>query len=219
MVLAHITMGAESDEWVVHDAATLFPMMQTSRSYGCVHELFQLIPTVTILARKMSEETKRGSASDDLMTEYLMLRSAISSWQPDSDDEVHSLCGKLYQQALLVFLASFSEQGGESTEAGYPEEVQQAFDIFIPILDSVSPQASISTTLCWPLAIFGSCARTDEHRAVIANRLEILSDVYSAQSVRDTKVLLEKMWQRPTMTNPLCLEQIMREGNTAVLFL
>ena len=43
MVLAHITMGPDSDQWVLDDTALLFPMMQNGLSgypgtmSGCVH--------------------------------------------------------------------------------------------------------------------------------------------------------------------------------------
>lgn len=218
MVLAHITMGSESDDWVLHDAATLFPMMRALASSGCVHELFQLIPRVSILARQLAMETQLGVVSDCVLSEYMALRAIVSSWQPDSDDEIHSLCGRLYQQALLVYLASSAQIQGEAAPAGYSEEVQDAFETFIPFLESVPPEASISTTLCWPLAIFGSCAQTDEHRAAIAHRLDVLSDVYSAPSVRDTKSLLEKLWCGPHMANPSCLERVMKEEDMAVLF-
>ncbi|KPM42695.1 hypothetical protein AK830_g3895 [Neonectria ditissima] len=219
MTLAHITMGSESDEWVVDDSALLFPAIQTSPSSGCVHELFQLIPRVSIISRRWAAERQAGLVADDAIIEHETLRFVVSSWHPGSDDEIHGLCGRLYQQALLVYLAASSTLGTE-TQDGYSEDVQDAFDNFIPLLQSISPDSSISTTLCWPLAIFGSCARTAQHREAISQRLDVLSSVYSAQSVRDTKKLLEKLWQEddPRVANPSSLERMMKQERTTVLF-
>lgn len=220
MTLAHITMGPESDEWVIDDSALLFPAIPTSPSSGCVHELFQLIPKVSIIARQWIIESQNGVVSDDTIIEHESLQFAVSSWLPGSDDEIHCLCGRLYQQALMVYLAASLTPEME-TYSGYSGQVQDAFDNFIPLLESIPPDSSISTTLCWPLAIFGSCARTMEHRGAISERLDVLSSVYSAQSVRDTKTLLEKLWLEndPKLANPLSLERMMKEEGTTVLFL
>ncbi|KAH6974298.1 fungal-specific transcription factor domain-containing protein [Ilyonectria sp. MPI-CAGE-AT-0026] len=220
MTLAHITMGSESDEWVVDDSALLFPAIPTSPSSGCVHELFQLIPKVSIVARQWIAESQSGVVSDDTIIEHERLQFVVSSWLPGSDDEIHCLCGRLYQQALMVYLAASSASEME-TYSGYSVQVQDAFGNFIPLLESIPPDSPISTTLCWPLAIFGSCARTMEHRRAISGRLDVLSNVYSAQSVRDTKKLLEKLWLEndPKLANPLSLERMMKEEGTTVLFL
>ncbi|KAF7556932.1 hypothetical protein G7Z17_g1055 [Cylindrodendrum hubeiense] len=219
MTLAHITMGSESDQWVIDDSALLFPAIQTSPSSGCVHELFQLIPRVSIIARQWIAESRSGVVSDDTIIEHEMLQFTVASWLPESDDEIHCLCGRLYQQALLVYLAS-SSASYMDTRPGYTPQVQDAFDNFIPLIESIPPDSSISTTLCWPLAIFGSCARTIEHRGAISRRLGVLSSVYSAQSVRDTKTLLETLWKEddPKLANPLSLERMMKEEGTTVLF-
>ncbi|KAH7140271.1 fungal-specific transcription factor domain-containing protein [Dactylonectria estremocensis] len=220
MTLAHITMGPESDGWVIDDLALVFPTIQNSPSSGCVHELFQQIPSVSIMARQWAAETRSGNVSDDTIIEYESLHFSISSWLPDSEDEIYRLCGLLYQQALLVYLAASSTSEMDAP-LGYSTQVQEAFDHFIPLLESIPPDSSISTTLCWPLAIFGSCARTVEHRRVISQRLDVLSSVYSAQSVRDAKLLLEKLWQEeePHLASPLSLERIMKEQKMTVLFL
>ncbi|KAH8892821.1 hypothetical protein GQ53DRAFT_745851 [Thozetella sp. PMI_491] len=230
MILAHVTMGPEADSWVLDDAAALFPLLQetavnSSAMLGCVHELFQLIPSVSILARRRQAELQSqstGACETDAM--FFGLYSTIQSWQPTSDDHVNNLCGRFYQQALLVYLASSLEGGMLEDGADgscYSPPVQAAFDEFIPLLASIMPGASISTTLGWPLAIFGSCARTPEHRSIISDKLNMLSDAYSAKSVRETKTVLEKLWARdePSMANPMSLEYIMKSENMTVLFL
>lgn len=229
MILAHITMGADSDQWVLNDTALLFPMMQNaSNQYpgaisGCVHELFYLIPKVSVLAREWRDGLRYGLDIEDLASQYMRLHTTIATWQPTSTDEVHVLCGRLYQQALLVYLASSFEHEEEVLEQGhaYSAPVHQAFNDFMEFLGSIPLDSSISTTLCWPLAIFGSCARSAEHRNTIARRLDSLSETYAAQSVRDTKKLLELMWEEdnPRAANPLGFEDMMNRAKMTVLFL
>ena len=212
MALAHITMGAESDDWVQHDAAKLFPIAKASRTTGCVHEMFQLIPQVSIVARRRSSE-----ASYQTSLEYDSLQAILQSWRPTSTDEIENKCGHLYQQALLVYLASVLDCQ-EVNYAGYSEQVQASFDSFIPFLETISPDSPISRTLCWPLAIFGSCAQTQEHRSIITQKLDILSTLYPAHSLRETKVLLEKLWASPASRSPLDLETLMEKEKMTVLF-
>ncbi|CAM1504158.1 Fc.00g017490.m01.CDS01 [Cosmosporella sp. VM-42] len=229
ITLAHISMGSESDEWVLDDAETLFPMMQVEPpnvpgaiSQGGVHELFQLIPKVAVLARQHRAEKERGIAPIETTFKYLSLQHTISSWRPTGKDENHDhdLCGILYQQALVVYMAaSFGDQGHESS--GYCAPVQEAFDKFMPFLASIPLDAAIATTMCWPLAVFGTCARTLEHQQIIGDKLEALSIEYSSRSVRDTKLLLERIWDENNgwEASPLSLEDIMKKEGTTVLLL
>lgn len=223
MTLAHISMGPESDEWVLKDAAMLFPMMQNESPEvpgadadsisGGVHELFQLIPMISVLARHWRAETHLGIRLGHTITELSELRSAVASWQPSRDEGVRSLCGRLYQNALLVYIAACFDDEADS--------VQKAFDAFTAFLASIPVDSPISTTMCWPLAVSGSCARTKAHRQVIAQKLDQLSTAYASQSVRDTKRLLERLWERGEvcMANPLGLEDMMKKERRTVLLL
>ncbi|VUC35487.1 unnamed protein product [Clonostachys rosea] len=214
MTLAHITMGSESDEWVLNDSNVLYPMLQSSP----IHALFKLIPKVSVLSRQWAAESQMGSVSDSLLREKEELYTLVSSWEPDSREINYTLCGIVYQQALLVYLASIPEADQEALPR-YPDTVQELFDTFLPFLMSTPPESPISTMLCWPLAIFGSCAVEGEHRRVIHERLQLLSQIYSAQSVRDTMILLEKMWaENSGPSSPLSFERIMKKEGMTVLF-
>ncbi|KAF3798174.1 Transcriptional activator protein UGA3 [Colletotrichum gloeosporioides] len=56
MTLAHISMGQESDQWVQDDIPQLFPMSEAEPESqfmsGCVHQLFGLVPIVSVVARR-----------------------------------------------------------------------------------------------------------------------------------------------------------------------
>lgn len=229
MTLSHISMGPKSDQWVLDDTAKLFLLMQTySPDYhgamsGCVHELFRLIPRVSILARRRRDEIDSGTGSWDTMNEYLELHAVISNWEPKSTDQTHIACGTLYQQALLLYLVASHENYGQSLQNPdeHPLLIQRAFETMASALESTPSDSVVSTTLCWPLAIFGSCARTEEHHEFVRKKLDILSSTYASQSVRDTKELLEMIWAEndPRTANPLSLELAMRRRKSMVLFL
>ncbi|KAJ0377641.1 hypothetical protein COL26b_004112, partial [Colletotrichum chrysophilum] len=67
--------------------------------------------------------------------------------------------------------------------------------------------------MCWPLAIFGSFAKSTEQKNFISRRLEELSLMYATQSVRDTQRLLEMIWEQkdPDMESPLCFADFMKK--------
>ncbi|KAF4865664.1 hypothetical protein CGCSCA1_v013915 [Colletotrichum siamense] len=226
MTLAHISMGQESDLWVQEDIAQIFPTSKAEPeshfTSGCVHELFGLVPMVSVVARRTRNELRRGTGLVDATIECWRLRSIISSWQPRSDDEVYRLCGRLYQQTLLVYLESAleSEPGGLSTHGSGLSLTERTLEGFVRFLETVPVDSPISTSMCWPLAIFGSCARSTEHRSVISSRLEELSLTYATQSVRDTQRLLEMIWEQkdPDMASPLCFADLMKREDMTVLF-
>ncbi|KAK2769481.1 C6 transcription factor [Colletotrichum kahawae] len=226
MTLAHISMGQESDQWVQDDIAQLFPTSQAEPEIhmisGCVHELFGLVPMVSVVARRTRDELQQGIGLGEAVIECWRLRSIISSWRPRSDDEVYRLCGQLYQQTLLVYLESAleSEPGRPSTHGSGLSLTEKTLDGFIHFLGKVPVDSPISTSMCWPLAIFGSCARSIEHRNAISRRLEELSLMYATQSVRDTQRLLEMIWEQedPDMASPLCFADVMKKEGMTVLF-
>ncbi|CAI0646569.1 unnamed protein product [Colletotrichum noveboracense] len=226
MTLAHISMGQESDLWVQEDIAHLFP---TSRAEpeshftsGCVHELFGLVPTVSVVARRTRDELRRGIGLGEAVIECWRLRSIILSWQPRSNDEVYRLCGQLYQQTLLVYLESAldSDTGCMASRGSDLSLTEKTLDDFIRFLKMVPTDSPISTSMCWPLAIFGSCAKSTEQKNFISRRLEELSLMYATQSVRDTQRLLEMIWGQkdPDMESPLCFADFMKKEGKTVLF-
>ncbi|KAH0431919.1 C6 transcription factor [Colletotrichum camelliae] len=210
MTLAHISMGQESDQWVQDDIAQLFPTSQAEPEIhmisGCVHELFGLVPMVSVVARRTRDELQQGIGLGEAVIECWRLRSIISAWRPRSDDEVYRLCGQLYQQTLLVYLESAleSEPGHLSAHGSGLSLTEKTLDGLIRFLGKVPVDSPIST----------------KHRNAISRRLEELSLMYATQSVRDTQRLLEMIWEQedPDMASPLCFADVMKKEGMTVLF-
>ncbi|RFU27346.1 hypothetical protein B7463_g9004, partial [Scytalidium lignicola] len=234
IVLANISMGEESDSWVLHDVAQLFPLMKSSYTgtlgsgtIGCVHELCRLIPTVSSLAMKRQKEESLGIESWETISTFLSLYTTIKKWESVCTDEFYTLCGKIYQHTLLVYLASsferYEQQANNDVFYGseYSPLVGLAFSNFIPLLDSVPVDSPMSSTLCWPLVVFGSCAKLAEHRELVRARLLAMSSVIGMGNARETCSLLDILWSSGdySQANPLSIEPIMKKEKMTVMFL
>lgn len=231
--LANITLGAESDDWILDDMSLLLPIMKnglgnsSSNMSGHIHELFQLIPTVSKLARKREAEGLLQLESWDTISSFISLRTKILSWKSNVSDEVHSMCGRIYQQALHIHLTSSFERFDKSLRDqlesidSYSPTVKAAFDNFIPLLQSVPVESPMTTTLCWPLVVFGSCAKKLEHRDAIRSHLVAMSTKLALVHAQESSRLLEILWAKgdPSLAHPLSLEMIMKDENLTILFL
>ena len=228
ITLSHITMGQSSDEWVLDDIALLFPTTQTDTAHpneilsGCVHEIFKFIPRVMVHARQLQLQKLHGEDIDEAIRVCASLRTEVAAWEPTVQEENYVLCGRIYQLAMCFYLDSILVQHVPQEEKEYyASSIGKFLDTGMPWLESISIDSPVSTTLCWPLAIFGACAKLAEHRKIIGDRLAQLSAWYSAPSVLETKKLLEILWSQDAHDHagPLEFERIMRKEDLTVLFL
>ncbi|ETS86553.1 hypothetical protein PFICI_00381 [Pestalotiopsis fici W106-1] len=232
ITLAHVSLGSTHDQSILNDTAVLFssihsmPLIQGSSSSGCVHDLFWLIPQVSAIAHRASNEIRSvAQFTPEIIAEYQSLLCSVSSWEPKSGDEIYNSCGRVYQQALLVYLASVFDAESLShpaSKSAYSSMIHKAFECIEGLLDLSTLNATrITTTLCWPLAIFGACARTRVHQTFIDTKLATIAEAYASQSVRDTRDLLQRLWSsnNPRTYSPLELEQLMQEDDVTILFL
>lgn len=179
---------------------------------GCAHELFELIPQICSLVqrrktmfRRLSAKKKQSLAhaafesrceeSDALEEEYTTLQSLISNWQPDMQAEPHFiLCGGIFQQTLSLHLFTSFKSPSSHFSASENQFIEECFSIFLDLLESLPFSAPISTTLCWPLAVFGSLAREQSHQRIIHHRLMTMWEYSGAGHTRETAKFLESLW-------------------------
>lgn len=231
ITLAHVSMAETTDQSALDDTAVLFstipsiPIAEGSVSSGCVHDLFRLIPRVSAVAHQGFDEIRSaGQFAPQTAIEYEDLIRSVLSWKPSSSDEIYNSCGRIYQQALLAYLGSVFDAAllpHFVFTAEYSSTTRDALDCMTELLGSMALDAPIATTLCWPLAIFGACARTPAHQTFLDEKLSMLTKAYASQSISDTRSLLQRLWnsRRPRYYSPLELEQLMREENITILFL
>lgn len=188
---------------------------------GIAHDLFKLIPEVFILARRRDDEEKlRGTASWQTTSACISLHSIISRWKPDSLDEYTSAGGKLYQLALLVCL---QPSRGPTSHEGRNEDrtiTDETFDILTPLLATLPVDAPISTTICWPLAIIGSCTPNPQYQDIIRQRLQAMYEHLALDNLRGTLRLLEHIWATKSgaLSHPLKISLIMKEWKMNLIF-
>lgn len=173
---------------------------------GCAYEIFNMIPRVSALARRkrgrlrnrdtgkqMTEDQARELEED--RASYHAMHAYIQAWQPVSDvDPDITICGAIYQQAVLCYLDVSFADPSLVAEPQLPLIVQERFDTLNPLLEALPLEANISSTLCWPLALFGSLAKDETQRDIIYRRLQAMWDVLKIGNITATMKFLERLW-------------------------
>ena len=185
-------------------------------------ELLKYIVQVELLARTKQQACSLEPALSNLESEYRAIHKAISSWKPLHEDPGLERYDKVYQEALLAYLSSIFEETNldQSQDDPYSAGVETSFTTFIQLLSPIPSDDMCTRALCWPLAIFGSCARTEKHQVFVRNTLSCLHKMYGSCSVKQTLDLLETMWMEHDRfsRNPLGLVDVMRTTGSIVLF-
>jgi hypothetical protein len=173
---------------------------------GCSYELFNMIPRVAALSRRKRERlrrTKSGRPMTDEMSEeleqdtayYYAMRSQILAWQPPANAHRDFItCGEIYRQAVLCYLDISFADPAVLAQPEAPDFVHACFNNLNQLLEILPLDAYITSTLCWPMALFGSLAKDEAQRAVIYNRLQAMWDVMRLGNITATMRFLERLW-------------------------
>jgi hypothetical protein len=195
---------------------------------GCAHELFELMPKVSTLnrlARRRHSLSNVVGVAPGLTSvaaeaeEPATIQRQVLAWEPPAGSHPDfATCGKIYQQALLVYLhASLSPSGTAAADT-----VRQSFDSLLKLLSVLPRDAPISATLCWPLAIFGSLAREVEDREVIRGRLEAMWELLGLGNVKTTIEFLDHLWEDvvagKVLADPSDLDGLMKRYGVQISF-
>ncbi len=172
---------------------------------GCAHKLFELIPQISSSIRQQyrlrSDHSQTNHAQASLKDAYDMIQRqreiqiSILSWSPPQDsDPTFVLCGKIYQQALLIYNSSTILQPlNQSSEMEFIL-IRRGIDHVIALLHNLPVDAPISATIVWPLAFLGTLASDPHHREVIHARLRAIWDILGLGNVKKTIGFLERYW-------------------------
>lgn len=187
----------EAHHYVAQDAVLLFPYVVAGERcgplLGCAHELFELIPQIHILAHTCSTRSG-GTATSQISTSFQWLLDRLLAWKPPEGSTVDFIsCAIVYQQALLVFLVT-STENFISQSMNMAEILDQAFNVAVRELDSLPFDAPISTTLTWPLAMLGASTNVPEYQHVVRSRLTHLSQSLHFAVFNQVLCVLEALW-------------------------
>jgi hypothetical protein len=97
--------------------------------------------------------------------------------------------------------------------------VERAFIDAAKLFESLPVNLPISTALCWPLAILGTCARQVGQRIMFRQRLEDMYNFLKLGNIQETKRLLNIVLSKPRYmnVNPIDFEWIMRDEGLVIL--
>ena len=165
---------------------------------GCWLDLLLLTPRIFNLGRRLLShgEASPPTTAEDFM-EFTALNGAIQSWTPNpvARGDV-SLAGRIYQKAMLVYLyTALNALASGTSGSTHTTAVKDAVDRTLELLTELPPTWRVNTSLCFPIAIIGSCVYTAEHKEYLRTRLEVMFSVLGLGNIRKTAALLEKMWE------------------------
>lgn len=205
--------------------------------FGCARGLFNLIPRVLTVCKRMAAEMgnhllasssssyydnkdageftrHHGQVSHATEQARLGLVGQVSRWQPEcsSDDDVGmATAGRLYQLALSALLYTDC----------YDPHMQDLLNRVPDLLQLIPATCSVSTVLCWPLSVIGSVVQADGCRFAIRDYLVEMSAWYKFANIRQTVELLDELWSMtdpPRVSGGLTVRYMMkRNGNYFIL--
>jgi len=166
---------------------------------GCAFKLFELIPEMSSLARQQQELISTTLPSqilvDQIVQKRMEMQTRVATWQPPAhSDPDFALCGRIYQQAFLVYNKPIALQYSSTEYTTQQAFVTHSIDNVISLLNVLPLKAPISATLVWPLAFLGTLAIETHQRQSIKKRLEQIWDILGLGNVRATIDFLTRYW-------------------------
>lgn len=226
--ITDLTADPETDVPDVGVPSGIAPLTSDRSSgmfFGCAYDLFELIPDISKLAARVRKLCSQTPEPLEILTfdeecrllgkSQAELHSRIIAWQPPpNSDPDFVLCGKIYQQALLVYHNSAFH--GSLGELSFPLFIHESLDTVTSLLNSLPLDAPGSATLIWPLAFLGTLAKEQRHRKIIFMRLEAIWRNMAAGNVRATMHFLNRVWADDSLAamrgNEALKDQMTRYG-------
>lgn len=164
---------------------------------GCWLELLLMIPSIFDWGRQWMTDNPSVPTADDFAI-FGSLQTQILRFSPYPwvTPEV-SLAGRIFQQAMLLYLYTAAGSLQSSGSGMYQVMVGAAASEAMGYLDQLSPNVRINSGLCWPIAVVGSCLSDAEQQGRLRRRLNAMVDTFGLGNMQRTLLLLEHMWQMP----------------------
>lgn len=161
---------------------------------GCWLELLLFIPRIFKLRQHW---ITRGiqNTTPDLVVEFSNIQSQLTQWEP----KLHvtspvALAGQLFRQSMLLYLHTILGKPSLGWENAHAATIQVAVTSALLCLEQLEATNQINTSLCWPIAVVGSCALCPQQRQSISNRLGVMAEAIGLGNITKTLEVLECMW-------------------------
>ncbi|KAF5615596.1 C6 zinc finger domain protein [Fusarium tjaetaba] len=202
-----------NDVELAFEAVSRFEKPMTGMLLGCAHELFTVIPYAMTGPDDGDFETSQFCHID-----ASTLRQKVLSWSPPQKYSQNWIAaGRLYQLAILLLL----EDRIRNPESYRVEETSHTYICdFVTLLQTITVGSTITTTLCWPLAVAGSYAYTTEHQRVINQYLTEMIANYGFGNLSQLQSLLHNVWDnssRESEKTDTLLATMKKQGLTRIL--
>jgi len=209
----------------IEDAArTLVNRKYIGQLCGCWLELLLLIPQVFQLGQSIMGETdgeqRRPPSTDDIIS-FGFLQSQILAFFPSPIASPYSqLAGIVFKQGVLLYLWSILGTPQTSPAGSAHRDLMEgAIAEAITALSQFPASVRVNTSLCWPLAVIGCCTADPGVQEILRARLQTMIDTIGLGNMRETLVLLERVWSQPVEeTSPWTLYKTMQDQQIWISF-
>ncbi|KAL3958094.1 hypothetical protein ACCO45_008672 [Purpureocillium lilacinum] len=151
-------------------------------------------------------------STDDIIS-FGFLQSQILAFFPSPIASPYShLAGIVFKQGVLLYL--WSILGTPQTDL-----MEGAIAEAITALSQFPASVRVNTSLCWPLAVIGCCTADPGVQEILRARLQTMIDTIGLGNMRETLVLLERVWSQPVEeTSPWTLYKTMQDQQIWISF-
>lgn len=161
---------------------------------GCWLEILLFIPRIYDLGCQWSSQ-HAGKTEVDLVTTFAILQSEISQWEPNPNVSSDvGFVGRIFKDALLLYLLTILRSPRLDNHNVHATKIQEVVDDAMLYMEKLSPTKQINTSLCWPIAVVGSCAMYPQQQMSIRKRLKIMAESIGLGNITKTGDILEHMW-------------------------
>lgn len=225
VIVANVTFNSKSSDRSLIFDQLVFSLTSLRASkfsgfmLGCAHEIFELIPQISILAQQRLKALESPIDPFEMLSLYSSVGTKLREWTPPSDCQAPDLilAGKIYQQAALLFLHT-SFHGPRSPDDTLSALIDQYLSEALFLAGQLTPDAPIFATMAWPALIAGSCIRDKELQQILAN---FITTAHFDMGIQNQLILLLRwVWDNQhrggEYFGPWGIELAMREKNINV---
>jgi hypothetical protein len=168
---------------------------------GCWLELLLIIPRIYELGRHwIAEDPETNHASSpslEHISTFAVLQREIIAWTPNPTvSQDVATAGRLFQQAVLILLYTLLQRCYRSRSSTSHALVENEIAAGLASLLKVPVSARINTSLCWPIAVIGSCVSDEERQNILRSRLQANFETIGLGNIKQTLNVLENVWER-----------------------